>query len=152
MRNFTSGALAIAVATAFSTAALLNVGAGTAQAVAASPATAGSPLASQTSNVQGVTIKVTPKNLATDAKTWDFEVVFDSHTQDLTDDVVKSSLLLDGAGGQYRPLAWDGNPPGGHHREGVLRFKPLAAQPQAMELQITRPGESAPRSFRWQLK
>ena len=142
MRNFTSGALAIAVATAFSTAALLNVGAGTAQAVAASPATAGSPLASQTSNVQGVTIKVTPKNLATDAKTWDFEVVFDSHTQDLTDDVVKSSLLL----------AWDGNPPGGHHREGVLRFKPLAAQPQAMELQITRPGESAPRSFRWQLK
>ena len=150
MRNFTSGALAITVA-AFSTAALLNV-AGTGQAVAASHATAAAPLASQTSDERGVTIKVTPQNLATDAKTWDFEVVFDSHTQDLSDAVVESSRLLDGAGGQHRPLAWDGNPPGGHHRKGVLRFKPLAARPQALELQITRPGEPAPRAFRWQLQ
>jgi hypothetical protein len=49
-------------------------------------------------------------------------------------------------------MAWDGAPPGGHHREGVLRFKPISPQPQAIELQFTRAGEGAPRSFRWQLK
>ena len=38
------------------------------------------------------------------------------------------------------------------HREGVLRFKPISPRPQSIELQITRAGEDAPRSFRWQLK
>jgi len=70
----------------------------------------------------------------------------------LNDDLVKFSFLRDGAGRQYAPLAWDGVPPGGHHREGVLRFKPIAPKPQSIELQITRAGEDAPRSFRWQLE
>jgi len=33
-----------------------------------------------------------------------------------------------------------------------LRFKPRAAQPPSIELQIKRAGETTPRSFRWQLK
>lgn len=101
---------------------------------------------------RGVTVVVTPQNLSPTAKTWDFKVVLDTHSADLNDDLVKSSLLLDSAGGQYAPLAWDGAPPGGHHREGVLRFRPLATRPQAIELRITRPGESAPRTFRWKLE
>jgi hypothetical protein len=55
-----------------------------------------------------VTINVTPKNLASDADSWEFAVVLDTHSQDLSDDLVKSSLLLDGAGGQHSPTAWDG--------------------------------------------
>lgn len=62
------------------------------------------------------------------------------------------TVLRDAVGGQRSPTAWDGDPLGGHHREGVLRFKPISPQPQAIELQFTRAGESAPRSFRWQLK
>ena len=99
-----------------------------------------------------MTVKVTPQNVAGDAKTWDFAVVFDTHSADLNDDPLKSSLLLDGASGRYAPVAWDGAGPGGHHREGVLRFKPISPLPQSIVLQITRAGEDAPRSFRWRLK
>ena len=106
----------------------------------------------QRSSAGGVTVAITPQNLATSAKSWDFKVVLDTHSGDLNDDLVKSTSLLDGAGGKYSPIAWDGAPPGGHHREGVLRFKPVSPQQKSIELQITRPGEAAPRSFRWQLK
>lgn len=109
-------------------------------------------LGAQKSTDRGVTVTVTPQNLSRGAKTWDFKVVLDTHSQDLSDDLTKSAVLLDESGRGYMPLAWDGAAPGGHHREGVLRFKPLAAQPQAIELQIMRPGEPAPRLFRWQLK
>ena len=34
----------------------------------------------------------------------------------------------------------------------VLQFKPLSPLPEVIELRITRPGEPAPRSFRWKLK
>lgn len=109
-------------------------------------------LGAQKSTNRGVTVTVTPQNLSRGAKTWDFKVVLDTHSTELSDNLVKTTVLLDGTGGRYTPVAWDGAAPGGHHREGVLRFKPLAAQPQAIELQIMRPGESAPRLFRWQLK
>jgi hypothetical protein len=71
-----------------------------------------------------VTIKVTPRSLASTADNWEFTIVFDTHSQDLSDDLLKSARLLDGVGGQQSPMAWEGAPPGGHHREGVLRFKP----------------------------
>jgi hypothetical protein len=120
-------------------------------AVAAVPAAAAE-LATQKSADRGVTVAVTPQNLAASANTWDFKIVLDTHSADLNDDLMKSALLLDGAGGQHVPIAWDGAPPGGHHREGVLRFKPVTLRPAAIELRITRPGEPGPRSFRWQLK
>jgi len=40
--------------------------------------------------------------------------------------------------------------PGGHHRKGMLRFKPTTASPASVELRLQRPAESAPRVFRWQ--
>jgi hypothetical protein len=43
-------------------------------------------------------------------------------------------------------------PPGDHHRRGVLRFKAITPQPQAIELKLQRPGEASPRLFRWQLR
>ena len=115
-------------------------------------AVAASHLATRTSSARSVAVKVTPQNVAGDTKTWSFAIVLDTHSAELNDDLVKSSLLLDSAGGRFTPVAWDGAPPGGHHREGVLRFKPVSPQPQSIELQITRTGEDAPRSFRWQLK
>ena len=118
---------------------------------AALPAAAAE-LAAQKSSDRGVTVAVTPQNLAGGAKTWAFKIVLDTHSADLNDDLTKSAVLLDGIGGQYAPLGWDGAAPGGHHREGVLRFKPVAPRPAAIELRITRPGEPAPRSFRWELK
>jgi hypothetical protein len=121
-----------------------------AAAVLALPVTAAE-LGTQQSSDRGVTVAVTPQNLSAGAKTWDFKIVLDTHSADLSDDLVKSVVLLDGTGGKHMPIAWDGAEPGGHHREGVLRFKLVSPRPKAIELQITRPGEAKPRSFRWQL-
>jgi hypothetical protein len=76
-------------------------------------------LDTQKSADRGVTVTVTPQNLSRDAPSWDFKIVLDTHSQDLGDDLVKSSLLLDGAGGRYAPVVGDGAAPGGHHREGA---------------------------------
>jgi hypothetical protein len=109
-------------------------------------------LADQRSSAGGVTVVVTPQNLAAGAKSWDFKVVLDTHSGELNDDLVKTTTLFDDKGGRHVPLKWDGAGPGSHHREGALRFNPISPQPQSIELRIQRPGESAPRSFRWQLK
>ena len=108
-------------------------------------------LAVQRSSAGGVTVAVTPQSFAAGAKSWDFKIALDTHSADLSDDLVKSAVLLDGTGGTHAPVAWDGAGPGGHHREGVLRFKPLAPRPQAIELRISRPGEAKPRVFSWRL-
>jgi len=109
-------------------------------------------LGARSSSAAGVTVKVTPKDFSPQAAVWQFAVVLDTHSQDLRDDLVKSAALVDARGARHAPLAWEGAPPGGHHRAGVLRFKGLGTQAGALELQIQRPGEQAPRLFRWQLK
>lgn len=108
-------------------------------------------LGEQTSRDRGVTVRVKPINLAPAAKTWAFGVVLDTHTQDLSDDLARQATLS-AAGAQHAPTAWEGDPPGGHHRKGVLRFAPITPTPDAVELRIQRPGENAARSFRWTLK
>lgn len=109
-------------------------------------------LATQRNPANGVTIAVTPGNLVQSAKTWDFTVALDTHSQDLSDDLAATAVLSDGKGKELKPTAWDGAAPGGHHRKGVLRFAPISPQPDSVELRIARSGEAAPRVFRWQLK
>lgn len=108
------------------------------------------PPAAQTSRGGGVTVSVTPKNLAADAPRWDFEVVLDTHRVDLNHDLVKNAALIDAAGDRHTPLAWTGDPPGGHHRKGVLSFKPLGSVDE-VRLQIRDIGVPE-RVFRWPLK
>jgi len=121
-------------------------------ALIASGAGVAAELETRTSSAAGVTVSVTPNNLAPGAAVWEFAVTLNTHSQDLSDDLVKNAVLIDAKGGRHSALAWDGAPPGGHHRKGVLRFKGLAAVPGAIELEIRRPGEPAPRGFRWTLK
>jgi hypothetical protein len=108
-------------------------------------------LVSQTSNERGIKVVATPRNLSNEAQSWDFEVTLETHTQALNDDLAKSSALI-ADGKRYAPLAWEGAPPGGHHRKGLLRFKRIIPQPPSAELQIRLAGETAPRSFQWLLK
>lgn len=106
----------------------------------------------QRSSASGVTVEITPQNLAAGAGSWDFKVVLDTHSAELNDDLVRTATLIGDKGGRYAPVTWEGAGPGGHHREGVLRFNAIAPRPESVELQIQRPGESQPRSFRWPLK
>ena len=109
-------------------------------------------LSPRTTNASGVGVSVTPKLVAADAPAWEFGIALNTHSQDLSDDLLKNSVLIDPRGARHSPVAWEGSPPGGHHRSGVLRFKGLGAQADAIELQIRRPNEAVPRSFRWKLK
>lgn len=109
-------------------------------------------LASQSSASGGVTIAVKPVEVSAGAATWSFQVTLNTHSQELSDDLARAAYIVDGAGKKISPTAWDGDAPSGHHRKGVLRFKALSPPPKAIELRIQRPGESAPRKFRWEMK
>jgi len=118
------------------------------QSLAPGGSLAAAPLAGAATSFGGVTVRATPGALAGDI--WEFQIAFDTHSQNLRDDPAKSaSLVADGAASA--PLEWRGDPPGGHHRRGVLRFKAPAKRPAAIELQLARPGEAKPRVFRWRL-
>ena len=107
--------------------------------------------APQTSNGRGIKITVIPQSIRNDAKTWDVEVTLETHTQSLNEDLAESSVLM-ADGKRYAPQSWEGAPPGGHHRKGLLHFNAIAPQPRSMELQIRLAGEASPRSFKWVLK
>ena len=107
-------------------------------------------LAPQTSSAQGIKIIVTPQNLTEKSQPWDFAVKLETHTHPLNDDLAKVSVLIvDGK--QHPPLAWEGAPPGGHHRQGTLRFNAINPPPVAVELQIRLSGDVTLRSFSWLL-
>jgi hypothetical protein len=106
-------------------------------------------MVAQTSSRGGVNITVEPPGFTRGAATWDFTVTLETHIQPLDDDLVTAATLL-ADGKPSRPLGWEGAPPGGHHRKGVLRFDAVTPLPQAVELQIRRTGEASPRVFRWQ--
>lgn len=107
--------------------------------------------APQTSDERELKVTVTPRGISSGAKTWDFGVVMETHSKPLDDDLSRSSVLI-ADGKRYLPLGWEGAPPGGHHRKGVLRFKAFVPQPRSMELQIRLAGDASPRSFKWVLK
>ena len=108
-------------------------------------------MATQSSSDQGVTVKVTPKLIGSPDRRWEFAIVLDTHSADLSDDLIQSASLTTNDGRTLKPVNWTGAAPGGHHREGVLAFEVPAPRPTTIELRIARTGESAPRTFRWQL-
>lgn len=117
-------------------------------AIAQSTAT---PLTTQSSTERGVTVKVTPKAIGASDKRWEFSVVLETHSAELNDDLTQSATLTTDDGRTLKPATWTGAAPGGHHRAGVLAFDAPAPRPASIELRIVRPGESAPRTFRWRL-
>ena len=121
-------------------------------ALASAAAIAAPPLERVTSSASGVIVAVQPVDLAPGAKSWDFNVSLNTHMHPLEQDLAKVSVLLDANGGRHAPLAWKGDPPGGHHRKGVLEFAPIGASPAYIELQIRDVGTPDARTFRWQLR
>lgn len=116
------------------------------------PASAAPALAAQSSEEGGVNVVVTPKALGPGIAVWEFEVVMDTHSKPLDEDIAQVAILVGEAGSRYKPLAWQGDPPGGHHRSGILQFSAPADMPKAVELQIDGVGGAGTRTFRWELK
>jgi hypothetical protein len=109
-------------------------------------------LVARSSDEAGVLVVVTPKALGPGVTAWEFNVVMDTHTKPLNDDLAKVAVLVDGASRRYVPVAWQGDPPGGHHRKGVLQFSASAEMPKSVELQINGVGGVATRTFRWAIE
>lgn len=116
---------------------------------AAHAAQADSGSSPQISKEGGVMVKVSPRNLAAGTGAWEFAVVFETHTGALAGDPAQFSVLVDAEGRTHAPLQWVGDPPGGHHRKGVLRFAPLPGRDGMIELQINGVGGVPTRVFRW---
>jgi len=104
----------------------------------------------RTSVAAAVTVKVTPRALS--GPVWEFELSFDTHSRALNDDVGKTAALVTDRGQTFLPVKWLGDPPGSHHRKGVLQFKAISPLPATIELRISREGELQPRVFAWSLQ
>ena len=109
-------------------------------------------LAQQSNQASGVSISAKPDDLSANASAWSFQIALNTHSGSLDDNLAQSATLVDAAGKAHAALGWEGDPAGGHHRKGVLRFKPISPLPEAVELRILLSGENAPRLFRWKLK
>jgi len=109
-------------------------------------------LEARSSDAEGVRVVVQPRtNVPVDGR-WEFNVSMDTHTKPLSDDLARASVLIDNAGHRLTPLAWQGGPPGGHHRKGVLQFPFAGGNPKSIELQIKSVEGAEKRVFQWQLK
>jgi hypothetical protein len=114
-------------------------------------AIAQSALPARSNDAGGVRVVVKPKSIAPDAR-WDFDVAMDTHVKPLVDDLTKTAVLIDAAGRRYQPVSWQGDAPGGHHRNGVLRFPAPAGQTTSFEIQIQGMGGVNTRVFQWTMK
>lgn len=119
---------------------------------ASNPSSAAAAYPARSSNSAGVRVVVTPKVLGAGVKVWEFEVSLDTHTKPLDENLAQIAALVDEAGRRYTAVSWQGDPPGGHHRKGTLRFNAPNTNPSVIELQIEGIGGSGARTFRWELK
>ena len=123
-----------------------------------SPTTDNSPASStlgqwetKTDEQANVTVTVIPSDLSVDSKEWKFDVVMDTHSVELDQDMTKIAILIDEQGKEYKAINWEG-PSGGHHREGVLVFEAINPMPSHLELKIKNIGGVPERSFKWDLE
>ena len=109
------------------------------------------PLPSKENDEGQVTVTVTPLTLSKGADTWRFEVQLNTHVAPITQDLTAVAVLSDGQGHDESPLAWQGDPPGGHHRQGILSFKAINPSPESVTLTIRQVGSVPERTFTWAL-
>jgi len=101
------------------------------------------------SNDEGGVVTTAAPTLAQDF--WSFEIVLDTHSVELDADLQALAFLVDKDGKEYQAISWEGDPPGGHHRKGTLKFKALSLKPAALMLKIRNIGSVPERNFEWKL-
>lgn len=78
-----------------------------------------------------------------------FEIRMNTHSGDLGQDLIAVCTLKDNSGREYQPVNWDGSPPGGHHRSGVLEFSELGEGVESITLVIREVANVSERVFNW---
>ena len=92
-----------------------------------------------------VDVKIEPRQL--DDRGAVFAITLDTHSGDLSADL--TSATLDVSGLSWPGAAWSGDEPGGHHREGELRFESGGVATGTARLAL--PGFPRPVEVTWEL-
>lgn len=103
-------------------------------------------LETRTVTVERIEITVEPRRL--DAGGAVFAITLETHSAELTMDLATATLVVDATA--WPVAGWDGDGPGGHHREGTLRFD--ATGPSTSAAQLTLGGFAQPVELRWDLE
>ena len=87
----------------------------------------------RTVDAGSVDVTITPTRFGAQGAT--FAIVLDTHAVDLSMDLA-AFAALDVDGRRWPVAGWSGDGPGGHHREGELRFDPAGAARGSVRLTI----------------
>jgi len=99
----------------------------------------------QTNEQDAITVSVTPLSIFNDSGNWSFEIELTTHSAELTMELMHDAVAIDENGQEFNPISWEGDPPGGHHRSGVLIFKAMDAD--YLRLTLKNVSESGDRTF-----
>lgn len=114
------------------------------------PSASGWDLSPRRNDARGVVIDVQPLGLGADQEVWEFNVALNTHSVNLDYNLTEVAVLRCERGQEYKPVSWEGSPPGGHHRQGVLRFASLDHPSSFLELVIQDVAGVSERIFRWE--
>ena len=81
-----------------------------------------------------------------------FEIRMNTHSEELSQDMLAVVTLKDNKGREYQATNWKGSPPGGHHLSGVLEFPELDGNPESITLVIRLIADGPDRTFNWSVK
>lgn len=102
-------------------------------------------LETRTVSAGEVDVKIEPRRL--DRSGAAFKITLDTHAVELSADLTLARLEVGGT--NWPVIGWSGDGPGGHHREGELRFD--AAGPVGGTATLTVPQLPAPVEASWEL-
>ncbi len=113
---------------------------------ASTPAAPSSGLPTRSVDAGAVQVKIEPRQI--DSGGARFKVSFDTHSVDLSTDLPREATLQVDAS-DWTAIAWSGDGPGGHHREGELRF--AASGPAQGTARLVISGLPGPVDVTWEL-
>ena len=81
-----------------------------------------------------------------------FEIRMNTHSEELSQDMLAVVTLKDNKGREYQATNWKGSPPGGHHLSGVLEFPEFDGNLESITLVIRLIADGPDRTFNWSVK
>ena len=79
----------------------------------------------------------------------DFKISMDTHAGELSADMMRAAVFEDEDGTVHLPTSWEGDPAGGHHREGILHFGAFTPMLKKVDFTLLDIGSIKERKFSW---